>query len=599
MAAILLTMFLYRRFTSAGEAGALYAELLIPMLIAFFVVGLLMAIAVNISAAGATRPLNLMMKSLKQVGETGNLTLTSDELQNLRAAAERRDEVGQSVAAFLKTLEHLIYCDKVLEAVAGRDLSVDVRTLGENDTMGIALRSMLDRLNDMFKEIRLSSGQVSNGSQQIADGAQSLAQGATEQADSVEQLSNSISEVSTSIAEVSGSAKNLYELIGDIKRKAEQGTGQMSEMMDAVREINEASQSISSVIKIIDDIAFQTNILALNAAVEAARAGQYGKGFAVVAEEVRNLAAKSAEAAKNTSGLIENSVSKAELGVKIAGKTNESLGEIVDGVVTSSKIIEKIASDTNRQSDIVGRIDTNVDQITQVVRMNTATAEESAAASEELSSQSAVLDGLAGRFLLKDAQSALPFRAQSAALPSYGAGAVLPFRAQRAQAPAPRPIAPPAPRPIASSAPRPAAQGHHIEKFTWSKDLETGNELIDSQHKQLIEALGNLMDACSGGQGRAVLAETMDFLEHYTAMHFGDEEVLQKKCDYPDYPNHKRMHDGFKLVVADIGRQLKAEGPTIALVGKVNANIGGWLVNHIKHEDTKVAAHIHRSESVD
>jgi hemerythrin len=133
---------------------------------------------------------------------------------------------------------------------------------------------------------------------------------------------------------------------------------------------------------------------------------------------------------------------------------------------------------------------------------------------------------------------------------------------------------------------------HHIERFTWSKDLETGNDLIDSQHKQLIEALDNLMEACSGGKGRAVLVETMDFLESYTAKHFSDEEDLQRQYNYPEYTSHKRLHDGFKTVVAKLGRQLKAEGPTITLVGKVNADIGAWLVNHITREDTKVAAHV-------
>jgi methyl-accepting chemotaxis protein len=356
----------------------------------------------------------------------------------------------------------------------------------------------------------------------------------------------------------------------------------MGEMMDAVREINEASRGINSVIKIIDDIAFQTNILALNAAVEAARAGQYGTGFAVVAEEVRNLAAKSAEAAKNTSGLIENSVKKAELGVRIANRTNESLGEIVDGVVKSSGIIDVIAVDTGRQSDIVGRIDDNIGRITQVVRMNTATAEESAAASEELSGQSATLNGLTSRFLLKGSPAAALPRDAFAALPQT------PHEAR------PRPAA-------VNRAAIPerdlAAPAHKPERLTWSKDLETGNDLIDSQHKQLIEALGNLMDACSGGQGRTVLSETMDFLARYTAMHFGDEETLQRQYGYPDYPNHKRLHEGFKAVVADIGRQLKAQGPTIVLVGKVNSNIGGWLVNHITREDKKVAAHIRMSGS--
>jgi methyl-accepting chemotaxis protein len=436
---------------------------------------------------------------------------------------------------------------------------------------------------------------VSHGSQQISDGAQSLAQGSTEQAGSVDLLSDFISEVNSSIKEVTASTQNLAVHVENIKAKAEQGTDQMNEMMAAVREINEASHSISSVIKIIDDIAFQTNILALNAAVEAARAGQYGKGFAVVAEEVRNLAAKSAEAAKNTSGLIENSVTKAELGVKIAGRTSESLGEIVDGVVTSSEIFDKIAADTSRQSAAVEQIDASIGQIRQVVQMNTATAEESAAASEELNGQSELLNNLIGRFATKSGPAALPRRAESAALPAYARAARLPQGEGFARA-VPQgkgafatPAREPAPAPV--SAPKRSS-----ERIAWSSDLETGNDLIDSQHKQLIEALANLMDACSGGKGRSVLVETFDFLEGYTAKHFGDEEALQKQYNYPDYPNHKKLHDGFKRVVADIGRQLKKEGPTVALVGKVNANVAGWLINHIKHEDTKVAAHVRKSE---
>ncbi|MDR2132786.1 MAG: bacteriohemerythrin [Clostridiales Family XIII bacterium] len=572
-----------------SEANKAYITLLILMVAIFAIVGAIIALAVNITMGRALRPLTMMMHFLKRVGESGNLALSDAEWETVRAAAAQKDEVGQSLSAFTKMMEHLIYYDKALRSIADRDLSVDIKTLSDSDTIGRSLRGMLANLNEMFGEINLSADQVSDGSQQIADGAQSLAQGAADQSDSVEQLSASISEVTESIDEVAASANNLSELGAGIKVKAEQGTDRMNEMMEAVREISEASHSINSVIKIIDDIAFQTNILALNAAVEAARAGQYGKGFAVVAEEVRNLAAKSAEAAKNTSNLIENSVNKAELGVDIAGKTSESLVEIVDGVIDSSKIIEKIARDMSRQSDIVKQIDANVGQITQVVRMNTATAEESAAASEELSSQSAVLSGLIGRFTLKAGAGAK--------------GRALPLAARSVSASPARTFAPPAPqtKPALSSsraASHAAApqQQHGAESFTWTPDLETGNELIDSQHKQLIEAIANLMDACSGGKGRSVLVDTIDFVESYTAKHFGDEEELQQRHRYPDYPNHKKLHDGFKRVVAELGAQLKEEGPTIALVGKVNTHIGGWLVNHIKREDTKVAAHLRESK---
>jgi methyl-accepting chemotaxis protein len=346
------------------------------------------------------------MGFLQQVGETGNLSFTDDEWRRTREAMRYRDEISQSLAAFAKMLEQLVHYGEALEAIAARDLTVRVNTLGAKDTMGNALATMIDNLNGMFNEINTSANQVSGGSQQIANGAQSLAQGATEQAASVEELSAAISDVATSVKDAAESAKKAAELSDGIRGKAEEGSERMNAMMEAVQEINDASQSIGKVIKVIDDIAFQTNILALNAAVEAARAGAAGRGFAVVAEEVRNLAAKSAEAAQDTEALIANSISKAALGVRIAGETNEALVEIVDGVMTSGKISDEIAAGADRQSAAITQITTGIDQVAQVVQQNSATAEESAAASEELSGQSAMLNDLIGQFKLRAASGA-------------------------------------------------------------------------------------------------------------------------------------------------------------------------------------------------
>ena len=250
----------------------------------------------------------------------------------------------------------------------------------------------------LVSEIENVASSFISSSKQISEGAQSLAQGSTDQAASIQELSNSIAEISEKTKSNADMAKRAATLADSIKVSAEKGSSQMDEMMDAVNEINNASGQISKVIKVIDDIAFQTNILALNAAVEAARAGQHGKGFAVVAEEVRNLAAKSAEAAKDTGSLIENSIEKANLGVQIASDTSESLTMIVSGVNESNQLVGEIAKSSEEQSQSIGHLNAGIDQVAQVVQQNSATAEESAAASTEMSSQANALKQLIDSF---------------------------------------------------------------------------------------------------------------------------------------------------------------------------------------------------------
>jgi methyl-accepting chemotaxis protein len=314
-------------------------------------------------------------------------------------------------------MRKFVYYGGVVDTVAHQDLTVTVDALGPNDTFGNALKQMLENLNRMFSEINGASNQVSTGSVQIADGAQLLAQGATQQSATVQEISASVTELSEqtrSNAAVANEAKSLGE---NIRSDAQQGSQQMNQMMQAVQEINDASKSIGKVIKIIDDIAFQTNILALNAAVEAARAGQHGKGFAVVADEVRSLAAKSADAAKNTNELIESSIQKAEQGALISGETSASLDRIVQGIIHSSELIAEIAKSSDAQSVGIAQIGDAIAQVSQVVQQNSATAEQSAAASEEMSSQASLLQQLISQFKLKAAGGAFAPRQVSAPAP--------------------------------------------------------------------------------------------------------------------------------------------------------------------------------------
>jgi len=349
-----------------------------------------------------SNPLTLLAAFMKKAGSTGDLTLTPQDVDSIGKLSKNPDEIGQAIAGSASFVGHVTHIAGELETVANGDLNIEIKMLSNTDTMGKSMNKMVENLNSMFSEIHASTNQVSVGSKQVADGAQALAQGATEQAASIEELSSSIAEVAERTKDNAVTAGKTSKLSETIKENAEKGSRQMDDMIIAVSEINEASKNIGKIIKTIDDIAFQTNILALNAAVEAARAGQHGKGFAVVAEEVRNLASKSAEAAKDTGAMIQNSMEKAELGASIAGETAASLKEIVSGINESSQLIQEIARSSESQSLGISQINIGIDQVAHVVQQNSATAEESAAASEEMSGQSDMLQQLIARFNLKE-----------------------------------------------------------------------------------------------------------------------------------------------------------------------------------------------------
>lgn len=258
-----------------------------------------------------------------------------------------------------------------------------------------------EKMHNVLEELAVSSSQVSAGADQVADGAQALAQGATEQASSVEQLSASITDVSNRITDTADFSQKANKLGKEAGETVSRGKEEMSHLLASIQDIAEASNNIQSIIKVIDDIAFQTNILALNAAVEAARAGNAGKGFAVVADEVRSLAQKSAGAAKETTQLIKNSLEHVSRGEEIAHRTDAAFNDVATAAQDILDMIEKIAQASNEQADSISQISVGIDQISSVVQTNSATSEESAAASEELSGQAGVMKNLLDQFQLK------------------------------------------------------------------------------------------------------------------------------------------------------------------------------------------------------
>ena len=337
--------------------------------------------------------LEILSEAAREIA-MGNANITLKKLKD--------DEFGAVVDEFQKIVDNIKYQGEISEKIAAGDLTVEVNPKISKDVLGNALEDMVKENHKMLSDIRESTMQVTVGAEQVSDASQALAQGATQQASATEEITASMNEIAERTKVNVEQINEANDLVENMGKEAITINDSMSEMMGAMTDINEASENISKIIKVIDDIAFQTNILALNAAVEAARAGIHGKGFAVVAEEVRNLAGKSASAASETAEMIEDSIHKVGLGSKLAQETSGSLSEIMHKIEQVVELTHSIAVASNDQATAVTQIDQAINQVSQVTQTNSATSQECAAASEELSNQAATLRHLVGNYKLRN-----------------------------------------------------------------------------------------------------------------------------------------------------------------------------------------------------
>ncbi len=396
--AILISFFtFYGLYLTNAISTKLFSSFTIILLILVFTAIIASSIICKIINKSIVKPLNILINIAKQMA-------VGDASANVRVLTN--DEVGELMKAFKEMIENTRKQAHAAEVIAAGDLTIDVKINSEKDVLNAALCSILEKNNYILSQIDNASAQVVTGAGQISDASIRLSQGACEQASSIQELTATIEEIKSQIDLNAANANKAKAYANHVKDDAIGGNKHMEEMLKAMNEINVSSSNISKIIKVIEDIAFQTNILSLNAAVEASRAGQYGKGFAVVAEEVRSLATRSAEAAKETTDMIEASIKKAEHGTVIAKITATSFNEIVEGIEKVAEIVGEIANASTEQSSSIDQINNGISQVSGVVQENSAASEESAAAIEELYQQSEMLKEMVGKFKLKKIQTA-------------------------------------------------------------------------------------------------------------------------------------------------------------------------------------------------
>ena len=377
----------------ATAAGNRIVRLIVSVSVFAVIFGLVVSIVLS---RNITIGIGRAVGAMTMIAKDGNVSFDIPP-----SDLNRGDEVGDLAKAVGGILREFQNVEGLANNLAEGNWIVDAKVRGDQDTMNINLNTMLDQVNHALAEINESVKQVSTGAGEVSSAATTLSSGAQESAASLEEITASMSEISSQTKMNAESAGQARDLAQQATKAATEGQAAMQEMTGAMDRITKNSHEIQRVIKVIDDIAFQTNLLALNAAVEAARAGVHGKGFAVVAEEVRNLAARSAKAAAETTELISKSGQEIGNGGMVASRTSEVLNVIVEQIKQTTDLVAGIAIASNEQAQGVAQVTVGLQQIDQVTQQNTAAAEESASAANEMSGMATNLQQLVAKFKLK------------------------------------------------------------------------------------------------------------------------------------------------------------------------------------------------------
>ena len=463
-----------------------------------------------------------------------------------RLGIDSVDEVGRMAGALDFMSDELEQKARQAEKIADGDLRVEFKISSSDDILGNAMQKMVSGLNDLIENIRDGITLLNSMSSQISEASQSLYEGASDSAASLEQVSASMTEIDSRTKNTAQNAASALDIATRTRESAVTGTQNMSELIQAVDTISESGKQITRISKIIEDIAFQTNLLSLNAAVEAARAGKHGKGFAVVADEVRRLAGRSSSAAKETAELITSSMTSIEIGTKIASMTSDSLDKIKSGAEETANLLSEIAAASQEQAHGISQITIGMNQIDKVTQKNSAHAEQTASAAEELAHQVQLLGSAVNRFKSIEAAKKTSLHI--------------------------------------------ATGGRDSDPLKWTEALLTGIPQIDKQHRKLVALANDLHHALKDGKAQDVMQQILDELVDYTKSHFSFEEGMMRKYRYPEYDTHIKAHQQLIKQLTDIFENFRNKRGCIGL--ETFVFLKDWLVNHIMRTDKKYVPHI-------